>query len=275
MTIADTRFKIAAPTPRARRRSLADLLAPLEKIAAHSPNLVANHEAHFEIGGEAYELPRYLFVGPKGGDTPIRVGIFAAIHGDEPEGTHAIVQFIKLLEAKPELAAGYYLSFYPVCNPGGFEDDTRHTRSGKDLNREFWKNTNEPEVRLLQAELVSHSFHGIISLHTDDTSAGFYGVVRGATLTKHLIEPALQAAEKLLSRDDRPIIDGFKARNGVIYDAYDGMLSAPPKVRPRPFEIILETPEAPPAYLKEYAFVAALQTILAEYRKFIAYAPNL
>jgi murein peptide amidase A len=275
MTIAETQFEIAAPLPRARRRSIADLLAPLEKIAAHSPNLVANHEARFEIDAETYELPRYLFVGPRGGDTPIRVGIFAAIHGNEPEGAHAIVQFIKLLEAKPELAAGYYLSFYPVCNPTGLEDDTRHSRSGRDLNREFWKNTAEPEVRLLQAELISHSFHGIISLHTDDTSAGFYGVARGATLTKHLIEPALQAAEKLLSRDERPVIDGFRARNGVIYDAYDGMLGAPPKVRPRPFEIILETPEAPPAYVKEYAFVAALQAVLAEYRKFIAYAPNL
>jgi hypothetical protein len=275
MTIANAPSKLATPLPRARRRSLADLLAPLEKIAAHSPNLVANHEARFEISGETYELPRYLFIGPKGGDAPLRVGIFAAIHGDEPEGAHAIVQFIKLLEAKPELAAGYYLSFYPVCNSTGFEDNTRRARGGKDLNREFWKNTEEPEVRLLQAELISRSFHGIISLHTDNTSTGFYGVVRGATLTKHLIEPALQAAEKLLSRDERPIIDGFQARNGVIYDAYDGMLSAPPKVRPRPFEIILETPKAPPAYLKEYAFAAALQTILAEYRKFIAYAPNL
>ena len=275
MTIADAPSKLANDLPRARRRSLADLLAPLEKIAAHSPNLVVNHEANFEIGGETYELPRYLFVGPRGGDTPIRVGIFAGIHGNEPEGVHAIVQFIKLLEARPELAAGYYLSFYPVCNPTGFEDDTRHSRSGRDLNREFWKNTGEPEVRLLQAELISRSFHGIISLHTDDTSAGFYGVVRGATLTKHLIEPALQAAEKLLSRDERPIIDGFQARNGVIYDAYDGMLSAPPKVRPRPFEIILETPQAAPVYLKECAFIIALKTILDEYRKFIAYAPNL
>ena len=111
------------------------------------------------------------------------------------------------------------------------------------MNREFWKNSDEPEVRLLQAELVSRSFQGIISLHTDDTSDGFYGFAHGATLTKHLIEPALQAAEKLLARDERPIIDGFQARNGVIRDAYDGMLSAPPKVRPRPFEIILETPK--------------------------------
>jgi hypothetical protein len=128
---------------------------------------------------------------------------------------------------------------------------------------------------LLQAELISRSFQGIISLHTDDTSDGFYGFVGGATLTKNLIEPALQAAEKFLPRDERPVIDGFRARNGIIRDCYDGILSAPPKVRPRPFEIILETPQTPPAYLKEVAFVVALKTILLEYNKFIAYAPNL
>jgi len=275
MPIVATQSQAIAQPPLARRRSIADLLAPLDSIAAHSPNLVANHEARFEAGGETYTLPRYLFVGPKGGDTPIRVGIFAGIHGDEPEGVRAVVQFIKLLEAKPELAAGYYLSFYPVCNPTGLEDGTRHSRSGKDLNREFWGSSNEPEVQLLQAELVSRSFNGIISLHTDDTSDGFYGIVRGATLTKHLIEPALQAAGKFLPRDARSIIDGFQARNGIIRDAYDGVLSAPPKVRPRPFEIILETPQSPPTFLKECAFVAALKTILTEYRQFIAYAPNL
>ena len=264
-----------AQTSSVRRRSIADLLAPLEQMAARSANLVSNHGAAFDVNGETYELPRYLFIGPQGGDAPIRLGIFAGIHGDEPEGTHALIQFVKLLEAKPEFAAGYALSIYPVCNPTGFEDNTRHSRRGLDLNREFWKNSSEPEVRLLQAEIVSRSFQGIIALHTDDTSDGFYGIVRGATLSKHLIEPALQAAEKFLPRNERPIIDGFNARNGVIRDCYDGVLSAPPKVRPRPFELILETPQTPPAYLKEFAFVTALKTILLEYRKFIAYAPNL
>jgi len=275
MSIAATQTPVIAQPSPAHRRSIADLLAPLEEIAAQSPNLVANHEARFTSGDKTYTLSRYLFVGPRGGDTPIRVGIFAGIHGDEPEGVHATVRFIKLLEANPELAAGYYLSFYPICNPTGFEDGTRHSRNGKDLNREFWSNSSEPEVRLLQAEFISRSFNGIIALHTDDTSDGFYGIVRGATLTKHLIEPALEATGKFLPRDRRPIIDGFPARNGVIRDAYDGVLSAPPKIRPRPFEIILETPPAPPAFLKECAFVTALATILTEYRKFIAYAPNL
>ncbi len=50
MTIADAPIKTATQSPRRQRRSIGELLAPLEKIAATSPNLVANHEAHFEVG---------------------------------------------------------------------------------------------------------------------------------------------------------------------------------------------------------------------------------
>lgn len=257
------------------RRSIAALLAPLDQLATSSPNIVAQPRPTFEAAGEHYELPRYLFIGPQGGDSPISIGIFAAIHGDEPEGAYALVQFLQLLEERPELATGYYLSVYPVCNPTGFEDNTRHSRRGHDLNREFWKHSAAPEVRLLQAELVSHSFHGIISLHTHDTSEGFYGIVRGATLTKHLIEPALLAAESFLPRDERLFVEGVPARNGVIRGAGEGVFSAPPKVRVRPFEIVLEGPKAPPTYAKTGAFIAALQTILTEYRKLMAYAPNI
>jgi hypothetical protein len=275
MAITAVPVTLPSQAPPRTRRSLAEVLAPLDRIAASSPNLVASRDARGEGNGEGRELPRYQFVGPRGGDTPVHVGIFAGIHGDEPEGVHALVQFIQLLERRPELAAGYLLSFYPVCNPTGFEDGTRLSRAGKDLNREFWKGSAEPEVRRLEAELQSRSFQGLITLHTDDTSDGFYGFVRGATLTKQLLEPALQMAEKFLPRDGRPVIDGFHARNGIIRDCYDGVLSAPPRARPRPFEIILETPAAPPEYLKELALVAALQTILVEYNQFIAYAPNL
>ncbi|MDB6054890.1 MAG: peptidase [Verrucomicrobiales bacterium] len=257
------------------KRSVAELLAPLDEQARKSVNFVRQQAIHFRSQGELHELPRYLFVGPRGGDAPIRIGIFAGIHGDEPEGSHALVNFLQMLEQKPELATGYALSAYPVCNPTGFEDDTRHSRSGKDLNREFWKNSSEPEVQLLQADLTSRSFDGIIALHTDDTADGFYGIVRGATLTKHLIEPALQAAEAFLPRDRRSKIDGFHATDGVIHHCYEGVLSAPPKVRPRPFEIILETPKAPPSYLKEYALVMGLKSILTEYSKFISYAQNI
>jgi hypothetical protein len=51
MTIAAP-FKTIEKPARNQRRSIADLLAPLEKIAATSPNLVANHDAKFEVNGE-------------------------------------------------------------------------------------------------------------------------------------------------------------------------------------------------------------------------------
>jgi hypothetical protein len=267
-------IKVENP-PAANRRSIADLLAPLDQLAKDSPNLVVNREARFDVNGESYFLPRYLFIGPKSGDAPVRIGIFAGIHGDEPEGAYAAVRFLRFLDTYAELAAGYCVSVYPVCNPSGFEDNTRHSRRGKDLNREFWLKSAEPEVGLLQAQLVSHSFHGIISLHVDDSSDGFYGLVGGATLTKHLIEPALKAADSFLPLDKRALIDGFPARNSVVRHSFPGVLSAPPIVRPRPFEIILEAPKGRPAYLTEWAFVAALKSILDSYRKFIAYGQNL
>lgn len=257
------------------RRPVAEWLAPLEDLATAASSLVTKPIGGFEHAGERYEIPRYIFVGNRPGGTAIRLGIFAGIHGDEPEGVHALVRLAQVLESKPELGAGYCLFLYPTCNPTGLEDHTRQSRSGKDLNREFWRSTHEPEVRLLQAELVSQSFDGIISLHTDEQSHGFYGFARGATLTKHLLRPALAAAAELLPINHDERIDEFEAKEGMIEDCYEGVLSAPAKVRPKPFEIILETPGQAPSYLREAALVVSLCAILAEYRKFIAYAPNL
>lgn len=120
-----------------------------------------------------------------------------------------------------------------------------------------------------------HAFHGIISLHSDDTSAGMYGFVRGATLSQHLLEPALRAAEEVLPRNREKFIDGFPASDGLIKRCYSGVLSAPPKVKPKPFELILETPGSAPRLHQEQALVLALSTVLTRYRELMAYAANI
>jgi len=262
-------------SPRKAHREVEAILHPLDEMASNSPHLIAIHGTQINADGRITKLPRYLFVGPQGGDRPIRIGLFAGIHGDEPEGVYALAEFINYLEAGPELAEGFTLFIYPICNPDGFIHNRRTLSGGKDMDREFWINSAEPEVRLLEEDLLSQSFHGLISLHTDAKSEGFYGSARGATFTKHLIEPALRAAEKLLPRNRSTIIGGFDAKNGVVRSAHEGVLSAHPKARPRPFEITLATPKALPEYEKQAAFVLALHSILAEYRQFIAYAPNI
>jgi murein peptide amidase A len=257
------------------RRSIAQSLAPLEALAGQSASLLSKPLSLRDRAGLAFELPRYLFIGPQGGDEPIRVGLFAGIHGDEPEGAHTLVQLLTLLEREPELARGYCLFVYPVCNPTGFQDNTRHSRSGHDLNREFWNHSREPEVLALQSELSLHAFHIVMSLHADDTSDGIYGYARGATLTRHLLEPALTAAERFLPRSRQPFIDGFSARDGIVRDCFKGVLSPVPNVRPRAVEIVFETPQTAPQLLQHAAALAALRSILEEYRPFIAYAANL
>lgn len=254
------------------RRPVDRLLAPLEQLAGRSQHFFNRPAAGYLPGAP---IPRYLYLGPQGGGDYIRLGIFATIHGDEPEGALALTRFVTLLERNPELAQGYALFFYPVCNPTGFEDNTRHTRSGRDLNREFWKQSREPEVRFLETEIWTHAFSGIVNLHTDNTSNGVYGYVNGAVLSENLLEPALQSAQKYLPRNRQRHIDGFPAKNGIIYDSFDGVLRSVPGLERPPFELTLETPQNTPLHLQVEALAAALQTILVEYRYLMAVAQNI
>lgn len=61
----------------------------------------------------------------------------------------AVGDLVLALDGLPMMARQYLIHVYPLCNPTGYEDGTRHSRAGKDLNREFWKGSTEPEVQLL------------------------------------------------------------------------------------------------------------------------------
>ncbi len=228
----------------------------------------------FEVEGRSYSLPKFTFRGRNGSD-PIRIGLFAAIHGDEPAGALAVIQFLQEIIKDAELAADYCVHAYPVCNPTGFEAGTRASVSGRDLNREFWRNSSQPEVQLLENELRTGRFSGIVQLHADDTSEGIYGFVRGHTLTEHLLRPALAEAGKILPRNINAQIDGFAARDSIIYELYEGVLRAPERIEPQPFEIVFETPGLAPMDKQVDALVAALKTIFAEYRRLISFAQNI
>jgi protein MpaA len=257
------------------RRSIRRLLRPLcEQVAESSQNWRAESVGLWRAGDDRHWLPRLVF--QRAGEQPsIKLAIFAGVHGDEPAGVHALCDLVSSLEAMPHLARQYQLHLYPLCNPTGYEDGTRESRSGKDLNREFWRGSLEPEVQLLEREILREKYDGFIALHSDSESDGLYGFVRGATLTEHLLKPALAVAEQMLPVNLAPVIDGFHAVNGIIHSAYDGILSAPPNAKPHPFEIILESPAHAPLHLQRAALVLAVTEIIRHYRRLIAYGADL
>lgn len=252
------------------------IIKELQAVAETSPYLEYTEIGPFHHSERSYTLPRFLFREPGSDEDAVRIGIFAAIHGDEVETAHAALIFLKRLLETPERGHGYRLSIYPVCNPTGVEDGTRHSRNGLDLNREFWKGSREPEVALLERELGIQAFQGVISLHADDTTHGVYAYVRGATLTEALARPALESAEAFLPRATGNIIDSFPAKDALIHEhCFEGVLCNPSALRPAPFEIIFETPQAFPSALQVEAAVAALNRILDEYRPFLSISQNI
>lgn len=252
-------------------QNLPSLLAPLRAWE----NVSSTELGAFSFEGRCQALPRFHFRGPDAGPNPIRLGLFAGLHGDEPAGCAALVEFVTALAREPVRATGYELFVYPVVNPTGYSAGTRENHRGKDLNREFWRGSVEPEVQCLELELREKKFDGLITLHADDTCEGLYGYSHGCELDELLLKPALLAAERVLPRDRRAVIDGFAAREGVIGECFCGILSPPPGQDPRPFNLIFETPARAPFAHQVLANVAALDAIVAHYRSFIAYAPNL
>lgn len=247
--------------------NIRELLLPLLLEVSTSPYLLADSLGMWRFGEERFWIPRFVFQRTQCAKRRIKVGIFAGVHGDEPEAVLGLVDLVRALNRRPEIAREYQLWIYPICNPSGFVDGTRCSRAGMDLNREFWQNSSQPEIRLLESEIRAQRFEGIISLHTDDTTDGVYGFARNGVTTERLLDFALQMAEHALRRCESNVIDGFEAKSGIVRTCYNGVLSAPPEQQPKPFEIVLETPQRAPLRLQRQAFVVALATILGHYRQ--------
>ena len=247
---------------------------PFLELAQSCRHIVGTVAGSFHADERRYTIPRFTVLGPAR-SVQQRIGIFALVHGDEPAGAAALLLLLQTLRQQPDLAAGYDIVVYPVCNPTGYEDGTRYNRTGIDLNREFWRGSVQPEVGILEEELRNGAFDGIIALHSDDTCSGLYGYTHGRVLNENLLRPALQASSAELPLDGRPTIDGFPAKSGLICDCFKGILAPPPRQNPRPFEIIFETPARALAEQQARAAHLALLSILENYRKFMAYAQDL
>jgi hypothetical protein len=264
---------IEIPAPLVRQKKLAHLLSLMDRCS--SPKVFSKRIHRFSSGKIHYELPVYSSSDRRPGAETLKVGVFAGIHGDESGGTYALARFAQLVERNPGFARGYALSLFPVANPSGFEYGISTTRRGKDLNRLFWRGSLEPEIRILEREINDSRFNGLISLHVNRNSHGMFGYASGGTLARNLLKPALEAASQYLPVNGESIIDGLPARNGIVSEIHPGALSAPPQVRPRPFEITIEVPAQAPQYLQENGMITALVVVLTEYRNLISYGANL
>lgn len=238
---------------------LEESLARLRELAQTSPSISASSIGEIKTPEGTLPFPRFIFLGPKGGGDTLRVGIFAALHGNEIQGPPILAEFFHALESNPAPAAGFHIYAYPICNPGAFTPATRDNHHGEDLTRQFWRGSRRAEAYYLEREMGVHQFHGVVSLHVGAVDEIGYYLKGPSTSVLHdgLVQPAMAAALSISSLRVSSSVTG-------------GFLTDTTELQPVPFEMNWRMPRNKPLVA-----VAVLTSLLDSYRTLLALRPNI
>jgi hypothetical protein len=257
-----------------RQKDYASLAATIHVLGKDVFDVQGIGRLSFE--GREYELLKIVSrpaLSPYAVQVPIC--LVAGVHGDEPDGILAALELARRFARSPQLISNYSLTIYPCVNPVGYERMTRENGAGKDLNREFFRNSTEEEVIVMERELRANEFIGFISGHSDFESFGMYAYATGAILSERLAKPALFQASSVIPINTDAVIDGHPAQNGIINQKFPGSLGPLSKGASEPFDITVETPNLFALSKRVEAQAIAFETILHEYRAVAAEAMNL
>jgi len=221
-----------------------------DELAENSPHLWRRPLGTFGRDGRTWELPAYLFLGPKRDAAPLRLAVFAGIAGDEIEGSLGLARFVTRLVSEPVLATGLTLYLYPNCNPTGLDRQQRETSGGVDLARQLWTDSRTAETALLTREIRRRQFHGWVTLHSHRLRDSFQGFAGPGETSQSLVGDLLPAVCGYL-----PAVVSASGNTRC------GFLRPPISVG-SPFTLRLSTPRTRPLQLQLEAVSAALTQLL-------------
>ena len=147
--------------------------------------------------GTAHNYPIHRIPLAASTHTPRRVLITGGMHGDEPAGVEAVLQF--LARDNTALLKNFSFVVIPCINPYGYVHDTRETRDGVDINRSF-ETEDIVEVTIVKKALGQTQFSLAIDFHEDYDATGFY--LYEGNRAEQYIGPELAAAAKAIGPID-------------------------------------------------------------------------
>ena len=199
-------------------RSYSSVIRRLERAVASLPDCRLIPLGTTVHGDHTYPLFQLaLAVGPRVRThrPPLRVCLGAGIHGDEPAGVEAVLEWLEALPSIRHRLPSADLTIFPCLNPSGYVHNRRTNDDGIDLNRQY-KNPRPPiEVGVVRRALTGRRFDLSIEFHEDIDSPGFYLyelVERQPPIGERLIA----AAARRLPINHADEIEGMNARTGII-----------------------------------------------------------
>ena len=257
-----TEFATLGPS---RQKPYASLVADIRALQGDVFDVQGIDKLKFD--GKEYEFLKIVSrPSPSPYAVQVPICLVAGVHGDEPDGILAALELARRFARSPLLVSNYALTIYPCVNPVGYERLTRENGNGKDLNREFFRSSQEEEVAVMERELRAHEFTGFISGHSDYESFGIYAYATGAVLSERLAKPALFQASGIIPINTDTIIDGHPAQNGIINEKFPGSLGPLYEDASEPFNINIDNPNLFTLSKRVEAQATAFETVLHEYR---------
>ena len=150
-----------------------------------------------ELIGTAHSYPIHQIRLASSADTPRHILITGGMHGDEPAGVEAVLQF--LARDNTTLLKNFSFLVIPCINPYGYVHNTRETLGDVDINRAF-ETGDIAEVAIIKKALGQTQFAITIDFHEDYDATGFY-LYEGKRDEKY-IGPDLATAAKAIGPMD-------------------------------------------------------------------------
>lgn len=213
-----------------------------------------------------------LLVATRGPASPVlSVCISAGIHGDEPAGPLALLQWIA--SGIPD--SGVRWTVFPMLNPNGWDAGTRENARGVDLNRDYLE-LSQPETAAQVAWWESRraKFDWSLCLHEDWEANGFYLYEVGVPGHHRIGRDILRQVEPIIAVETALEIDGMPAVAGLITPSGD--ISQRGSLWPEALRLIryhapvchtFETPSGAPLAKRMAAHIAGIRAGLAEMLK--------
>lgn len=147
--------------------------------------------------GTAHNYPIHQIRLASSAPKPQQVLITGGVHGDEPAGVEAVLQF--LARDNTTLLKNFSFLVIPCINPYGYVHGTRETRDTIDINRSF-ETDDIVEVTIIKRVLGQTQFSLAIDFHEDYDATGFY--LYEGKRDEQYIGPKLAVAAKTIGPID-------------------------------------------------------------------------
>ncbi len=128
-------------------------------------------EIPMKIIGKVSDYPIHLLRLESSTNTSKNILITGGVHGDEPAGIEAVLQFLE--RDNTELLKKFTFVVIPCVNPYGYVHDTRENSDGVDINRSF-ETEKISEVAIVKKAFGQTQFSLAIDFHEDYETTGFY-----------------------------------------------------------------------------------------------------